>query len=119
MTVLTRRRFGIALAGGAGALVLGFYWRGRHRDPRVLRGPAADGDINAWLTILPDDRVVLRVAKAEMGQGVLTSLAMIIAEELECRWHDVHVEAADVNLSVVKPTISVAHHFYTSGVTMS
>ena len=43
-------------------------------------------EVNAWLVIDPDDSVTIRVAQSEMGQGVFTSLPMIVAEELECDW---------------------------------
>ena len=100
MKVLTRRRFVAAAALATGALALGFHLRVRRREERFDPGPQVAGEINAWLVISPDDRVLVRVTKGEMGQGVLTSLAMIVAEELECRWEDVRVEAADVNRSL-------------------
>ena len=57
-------------------------------------------EINAWLTIGIDDTITIRVAQAEMGQGVFTSLPMIVAEELEADWRKVRVEYADVNRSI-------------------
>jgi len=49
-------------------------------------------ELTAWLVIHPDDAVVIRVARAEMGQGALTGLAMLVAEELECDWEKVSTE---------------------------
>ena len=49
-------------------------------------------EVTAWVVIQPDDSVVIRVARAEMGQGVLTGLAMLVAEELECDWSKVRTE---------------------------
>src|SRR5712691_1172485 len=43
-------------------------------------------EINAWVVIRPDDTVVIRIARSEMGQGTLTGLAQLVAEELECDW---------------------------------
>ncbi len=43
-------------------------------------------EINAWVVIKPDDTVIIRIARAEMGQGTLTGLAQLVAEELECDW---------------------------------
>ena len=55
---------------------------------------AADGspEINAWVVIRPDDTVVIRIARSEMGQGTLTGLAQLVAEELECDWSKVTTE---------------------------
>ena len=52
---------------------------------------AADGspEVNAWVVIRPDDTVVIRIARSEMGQGTLTGLAQLVAEELECDWSKV------------------------------
>jgi isoquinoline 1-oxidoreductase beta subunit len=57
-------------------------------------------EINAWLTIDPDNSIIVRVSRAEMGQGVMTSLPMLIAEELEADWQQIKVEYADVNRQI-------------------
>src|SRR6202023_3517328 len=64
-----------------------------HRGCRG-RARAADGtpEVNAWITIAPDDTVVIRVSRSEMGQGIFTALPMLIAEELECDWAKVKPE---------------------------
>ena len=49
-------------------------------------------EINAWVVIKPDDTVVIRIARVEMGQGTLTGLAQLVAEELECDWSKVTTE---------------------------
>src|SRR5207245_10296158 len=51
-------------------------------------------EISAWIVIAPDDQVTIRIAKSEMGQGVFTGLAMLVAEELECDWNRVRAELA-------------------------
>src|SRR4029450_4113445 len=51
-------------------------------------------EITAWIVIAPDDQVTIRIAKSEMGQGVLTGLAMLAAQELECDWSRVRAELA-------------------------
>ena len=55
------------------------------------RGAAAAtaSDINCWVAIAPDDAVTIRVAHDEMGQGAMTGLAMLVAEELDCDWNKV------------------------------
>ena len=54
-------------------------------------------EVTHWLVIYPDDRVVIRIARSEMGQGSLTGLAQLVAEELECDWHKVSTEFASPN----------------------
>ncbi len=49
-------------------------------------------EINAWVVIHPDDKVVIRIARSEMGQGTLTGLAQLVAEELNCDWSKVTTE---------------------------
>src|ERR1700760_2690908 len=90
MPRLNRRAFmvGTAAIGGGLALGLDIPFGG----PEVVR--AADGppEVNAWVVIKPDDTVVVRVARSEMGQGSLTGLAQLVAEELECDWSKVTTE---------------------------
>ncbi|WP_189045964.1 xanthine dehydrogenase family protein molybdopterin-binding subunit [Aliidongia dinghuensis] len=67
--------------------------------------PAGDGkaaEVNAWILIEPDDSVIIRVAKSEMGEGILTALPMIVAEELECDWTKVRAEYADAHRNFVE-----------------
>jgi isoquinoline 1-oxidoreductase beta subunit len=54
-------------------------------------------EINAWIVIAPDDTTTIRIAQSEQGQGVMTSNAMMVCEELECDWSRVRVEYADAN----------------------
>jgi isoquinoline 1-oxidoreductase beta subunit len=89
---LDRRGFLKVTGAGASGLVLGFYVPQRF-GPLTLHaaGPFAP---NAFVRILPDDTVTILVGKSEMGQGVYTSLPMILAEELDCDWSRVKVESA-------------------------
>jgi len=59
-------------------------------------------EINAWVVVQPDDRVIIRYARSEMGQGSMTSAAQLVAEELECDWSKVRVEYADTNAQVLR-----------------
>ncbi|HEY0439518.1 MAG TPA: molybdopterin cofactor-binding domain-containing protein, partial [Xanthobacteraceae bacterium] len=53
---------------------------------------AASGEVTAWIVIQPDDSVIVRIARAEVGQGIATALPMLVAEELECDWAKVRPE---------------------------
>lgn len=85
---LSRRRFIVGTAAVAGGLSLGFSipFAGR------ALAEAAQPEVNAWVVIKPDETVVIRIARSEMGQGTLTGLAQLVAEELECDWSKVTTE---------------------------
>jgi isoquinoline 1-oxidoreductase subunit beta len=54
--------------------------------------PTAAGEVNAWVIVNPDESVIVRIARSEMGQGILTGLSQLVAEELECDWAKVTTE---------------------------
>jgi isoquinoline 1-oxidoreductase beta subunit len=79
-----------AAAGGGLALGLNLPF-----GPASTRAQAPLGtrpEVNAWVVIQPDETVVVRIARTEMGQGTLTGLAQLVAEELECNWSKVTTE---------------------------
>lgn len=80
-----------AVLAGAGAFVLGFHIAPKGALAQAAT-PAATPEINAWVVIHPDDRVVLRMARSEMGQGTRTGLCQMIAEELHCDWSKIETE---------------------------
>jgi isoquinoline 1-oxidoreductase beta subunit len=92
MSPLSRRDFITAgVAAGAG-LVIGFYLpHGASSDKQQSFAP------NAFLKIAPDGKITIVVARSEMGQGVRTSLPMILAEELEADWKQIAIEQAGAN----------------------
>lgn len=82
--VLERRKFLKASAAAAGGLLLGITIPARSRAVA-----ASEAEISAWISIAPDETVTIQVGSAEMGQGVLTSLPQIVAEELMADWSKV------------------------------
>ena len=86
---MNRCSFVVGAAAVGGGLALGL---DLPVGPKVVR--AADGtpEINAWVVIRPDETVVVRVVRTEMGQGTLTGLAQLVAEELDCDWSKVTTE---------------------------
>jgi len=87
---LNRRSFviGAAALGTGLALGLDIPFGG----PAIARAADGSPEVNAWVVIRPDDTVVIRIARSEMGQGTLTGLAQLVAEELECDWSKVMTE---------------------------
>ena len=100
MPKLNRRAFvvGTAAAGAGLALGLDLPFGG----PTVVRAADGSPEINAWVVIRPDDTVVIRIARSEMGQGTLTGLAQLVAEELECDWSKVTTEYPTPGQSVAR-----------------
>src|SRR5437667_7961295 len=68
----------------------------------VVRAQDGSPEITAWVVIRPDDTVVIRIARSEMGQGTLTGLAQMVAEELECNWSKVTTEYPTTGQSVAR-----------------
>jgi isoquinoline 1-oxidoreductase beta subunit len=95
-TNLSRRKFivGSAAAGGGLALGMQLPFGIAPADAQGARGAAESiSEINAWVLVKPDDTCVIRVVRSEMGQGTLTGLAQLVAEELECDWSKVTTES--------------------------
>lgn len=95
MSPLSRRDFlAVGAAAGAG-LVIGFYLpHGTSGSDKATFAP------NAFLKIAPDGKITVAVARSEMGQGVRTSLPMIVAEELDADWKRIAVEQAGTDTSI-------------------
>jgi isoquinoline 1-oxidoreductase beta subunit len=98
-SALNRRSFVLGAAAVGGGLAIGF---DLPFGPKLVH--AADGtpEVNAWVVIRPDDTVVVRIARSEMGQGTLTGLAQLVAEELECDWSKVTTEYPTPGQSVAR-----------------
>jgi len=96
---IDRRSFVIGTAAVGAGLTLGL------KIPfgaSVVRAQDGSPEINAWVVIRPDDTVVVRVARSEMGQGTLTGLAQMVAEELEADWTKVTTEYPTPGQSVAR-----------------
>jgi isoquinoline 1-oxidoreductase beta subunit len=91
--VMLRREFLKKSAAGGTGLVIGFYLPGKF-EALAATPPAEPAALNAWVRIAPDDTVTILIDKSEMGQGIITSLAMLLAEELEFDWKKVKTEFA-------------------------
>jgi isoquinoline 1-oxidoreductase beta subunit len=84
----SRRRFLVGSAAAVGGLSIGFHIPGGSAAAQTAGTP----EINAWVVVKPDDTVVIRIARIDMGQGTVTGLAQLVAEELECDWSKVTTE---------------------------
>jgi isoquinoline 1-oxidoreductase beta subunit len=84
---VTRRQF--LASSAAGGLSLAFHLP---FASEALAQGAGTPEVNAWVVVRPDDTVVVRIARSEMGQGTLTGLAQMVAEELGCDWAKVTTE---------------------------
>ena len=94
VTNLSRRKFIIGSAAAAsGGLALGFHFPFGIGTAAAQSTAIGDTEVNAWVVVKPDDTCVIRIARSEMGQGTLTGLAQLVAEELECDWKKVTTES--------------------------
>ncbi len=95
---LSRRSFVVGSAAAGAGLSLGLHW------PALAQGGAAP-EVNAWVVIEPDESCIIRVARAEMGQGTHTGLAQLVAEELDCDWERVRVQMVSPGQNLARKRI--------------
>ena len=91
---LSRRGFikaGIAAGGG---LLLGFHVPASRRCVLAATVRSEQATLNSWIRIARDGTVTITVGQSEMGQGIMTAIPMIIADELEAEWSKVRIEQA-------------------------
>jgi isoquinoline 1-oxidoreductase subunit beta len=100
---LSRREFLKASAAVGGGLAVGLHLPDALAQ-KAGAAPAAK-EINAWVVVRPDDTVIIRYARSEMGQGSMTSAPMLVAEELECDWKKVKVEYASPHEHILRKRI--------------
>ena len=94
-----RRTFLVGAGASAGGLTLGF----SISDEALAQG--AIPEVNAWVVIRPDDTIVVRIGRQEMGQGTITGLAQLVAEELEADWAKVTYEYPTPGQNVVRKRV--------------
>jgi isoquinoline 1-oxidoreductase beta subunit len=99
---LSRRTFIIGSAAVGSGLALGL---NLPFGTKVARAADGSPEVTAWVVIRPDDTVVIRIARTEMGQGTLTGLAQMVAEELECDWNKVVTEYPTPGQSVARKRV--------------
>ncbi len=88
-SVVSRRNFMGGTAAAAGGLVVAFHIP---FSGEAVAQTAMPTEVNAWVVVKPDDSIVIRIARSEMGQGTLTGLAQLVAEELDANWAKVTTE---------------------------
>src|SRR5262245_11009712 len=103
MVGLSRRDLLSGAAAATGALVVGF-WMPQSALAQIIHPEGAAWaieppvkEINAWVVVAPDETVTIRIAQTELGQGVWTSNAMMVCEELQCDWSKVRPQYASAN----------------------
>src|SRR5436309_5480140 len=99
-TNVSRREFLETSAVAGAGLVIGFHLPATGRRGVAYPGPFAP---NAWLRINPDESVLVIVDRSEMGQGVTTSLPMLLAEELDADWSKIKIESAPADKAYINP----------------
>jgi isoquinoline 1-oxidoreductase subunit beta len=105
-STLSRRHFILTAASAAGGLMIGIVAApDGARGATISSQPWNDNDyapheIDAWIAIDPDDSILIRYQRSEMGQGSMTALPMMITEELQCDWSKVKIEYASSTRSV-------------------
>jgi isoquinoline 1-oxidoreductase subunit beta len=103
---LTRRKFLVTGVTASGGLAVGIGTLPRLAGAATVSATPWDDDgtapneLDAWIAIDPDDSVLIRYQRSEMGQGSMTALIMCVAEELQCDWSKVRTEYASPNRSI-------------------
>jgi isoquinoline 1-oxidoreductase beta subunit len=106
-STLSRRHFILTAATAAGGFMIGIGTAPRAASAATVTAEPWDtgngyspNDIDAWIAIDPDDSILIRYQRSEMGQGTMTALPMMISEELQCDWSKVRIEYASANRNI-------------------
>lgn len=95
---ISRRGFTFGISALAGGLAFG-------TQSDVINAQILPAEVTAWVVIEPDDTIIIRVARSDMGQGIFTGLPMLVAEELECDWSRVRPEYASAAENLARDRI--------------
>ena len=98
----SRRSFMVTTAKAGAGLVLAFELP---LHAQTLSQKNELPEINAWVVVQPDDRVIIRIARTEMGQGTLTGLAQLVADELDCDWSRVTTERVSPQANLARNNV--------------
>ena len=101
-TKFTRRTFLVSSAAVGGGLALGLRLP---FGPELVRAQDGSPEITVWVVVRPDNTTVVRVVRAEMGQGTITGLAQLVAEELECDWNKLVIDYPTPGQSVARKRV--------------
>lgn len=89
----TRRRFVLGTTAVSTGLAVGLQFNTIISDAKAAAGKSVQvQEVGAWVVIQENDDVIIRVVRSEMGQGTITGLAQLVAEELECEWEKISIE---------------------------
>jgi isoquinoline 1-oxidoreductase beta subunit len=105
---VNRRSFVVGSSVAGAGLALGFrlpFGPDTAQAADVIRAADGSPEVDAWVVIRPDDTVVIRIARSEMGQGTLTGLAQLVAEELNCDWSKVTTEFPTPGANVARKRV--------------
>jgi isoquinoline 1-oxidoreductase beta subunit len=102
MPKFTRRSFLVSTAAVGGGLALGLRLP---FGPELVRAQGGAPEITVWVVVRPDNTTAIRVVRAEMGQGTITGLAQLVAEELDCDWNKVVIEYPTPGESVARKRV--------------
>lgn len=89
---LSRRKFLVSSGALGAGLAIGFELSAYAGTPDHPSAPLAQPEISAWVVVKPNDDIVVRIVRSEMGQGTITGLCQLVAEELDCDWKKISYE---------------------------
>ncbi|HJV26737.1 MAG TPA: xanthine dehydrogenase family protein molybdopterin-binding subunit [Aromatoleum sp.] len=108
--MVSRRRFILGTAGVLGSLVVGWSVlppRQRMTPSKPLPASGNEMTLNGWVKLAPDGAVIVMLSKSEMGQGIMTSLAMLLADEMDADWSSVRTEMVPIDAIYNNITVAV------------